>query len=41
MKYLKENWIWVAAPILMFALALAAIMILGSQPDDQHAYLLR
>lgn len=41
MKFLKDNWIWIVAPILLFALALAAVMILGGQPEDQHQYTLR
>ena len=41
MKFLKENWIWIVAPILLFAIAVAAIMIVGSQPEDQHTYMLR
>ena len=41
MNFLKENWIWIAAPILLFALLIAAVMILGSQPEDQHTYMLR
>ncbi|MEM1451787.1 MAG: hypothetical protein AAF957_21785 [Planctomycetota bacterium] len=41
MNFIKENWIWIAAPILLFALVVAAALILGGQPEDQHTYLLR
>lgn len=41
MKFLKENWIWIVAPVLVFALAVAAVVLLGGEPEDQHTYELR
>lgn len=41
MKFIRENWIWVVAPIVLFALVVAAVVLLGSSPEDQHVYNIR
>ena len=38
MKFLKENWAWIVVPILIFAAAVVAIIMLSSGPMDQHVY---
>ncbi len=41
MNFLKENWAWIVVPILLFAAVVIAIMVMGSDPLDQHQYNLR
>ena len=41
MKFLKENWAWIVVPILLFAAAVIAIVVLGKDPSDTHVYPLR
>lgn len=41
MRFLKENWIWIVAPIVLVALAIAAVVLFGSDTGDPHVYQLR
>lgn len=39
MQFLKENWPWIVFPIVLFAAAVAALVIFGGgDPLDQHQY---
>ncbi|MFT6111103.1 MAG: ABC-type dipeptide/oligopeptide/nickel transport system permease subunit [Planctomycetota bacterium] len=39
MKFLKENWVWIVVPILLFVAAVVALIVLGdSDPLGNHGY---
>lgn len=39
MKFLKENWVWIVVPILLFVAAVVALIVLGdSDPLGNHEY---
>ena len=41
MKFLKENWIWIAAPVVLFALAVVAVVVFGGDGQSPNEYDLR
>ena len=41
MQFLKDNWLWVAVPILLFALVVVAVVLLGPETQDPNGYHLR
>lgn len=41
MNFLKENWAWIVVPILLFAAVVVAIIVMGSDPLQDHGYNLR
>jgi hypothetical protein len=41
MKFLRENWVWIVVPVVLFAAVVVAIAVMGSDPLDQQGYQLR
>jgi ABC-type dipeptide/oligopeptide/nickel transport system permease subunit len=41
LRFLRENWIWIAAPIVLLALLVAAAVILGAGESSPFDYPIR
>ena len=37
-NFLRENWLWIAAPIVVFAIVLAVVLFLTRDGASPHAY---
>jgi len=37
-KFLRENWIWIAAPIVLVVGLVAVVIYVGSQGDSPFIY---
>ena len=41
MSFLRQNWIWIAAPIVLFALIILGILLFGPETQAPNGYELR
>lgn len=41
MKFLKENWLWIAIPVVAFALAVTALVLFGEDGGNTNPYDIR
>ena len=39
MKLIKENWVWIAAPIILFTLVVAALVLFGPESQEPPYHL--
>lgn len=38
--FLRDNWIWIVAPIALFAGLIAVVIVLNSSSDAGHIYVI-